>query len=87
MSADIFASLTGFIKDRIINSVDQRISIWPTTRIEVYRPLEVKPRIRKLTNGRWINTNTCKYWSAEDEWRIAIHWCDLENSTSINPNE
>jgi len=80
MTMDIWCTMPEFLKKKVVNSVDQKISLPIGISLSGWiRPLHDKPAIRQLANGRWVNTNTCKYWSNVFEWEAAIHWCDLQN--------
>lgn len=76
MSNDFWFKFSDDEKRDILNSINQFI----LPKCTLYRPLEKKPRIRRLASGKWINTNSCLFWSDQDEWHYAIDWCERENS-------
>jgi hypothetical protein len=81
MTNQTWDNLTSELKDKIINSIDQTIHFFGSKRYSsgMYKKFGDKPRIMKLSNGRFILTNTCRSWSQRFDFECAIHWCNLEN--------
>lgn len=78
MTKDLFSGFSEDQKRQIVNSVDQCIFPGPI-HSNSFRPFGEKPRLRKYSSGKWVNTNTCSTWGTRFEWDIAIDWMMREN--------
>lgn len=72
-------SLPENLKRDFVNSIDQTI-LWSSSISKcVFKPMGEKPAIRMLSSGKWVVTNTCKFWCDDFQWYCAIDWCDRQN--------
>lgn len=81
LTEKIWNSFTEEDKNRIINSIDETLHFFGKKKYSsgIYKPFGDKPKLRQLSSGKWILTNTCVSWNLGFEFEIAIHWCVLEN--------